>query len=446
MPKFIMSFDTEDYIDPAADDITKTLCETLERHGIRGSFCLVAERARQLVVRGRADVIAALKRHEIAFHSTWHSRHPNPAEYMDPLDWDDAVAEHLRREAEGVRQVKEIFDVEHLYAAVPPGSSWAPQGIHAYAALGIPIFAACSLSQSSGEPVRFVNSILLPYNLYLDGFCHMYDTDGLRKALDEHRSDEILITCNHPTILRHLDFVDAVNFGGGKNPPPEEWQLAPLRPQGDLEKILETFEEWCRLLAADGDYVQTSYAEIAREYAEQPGGELSPDDVTALAASVGERPDAAELGGRHYSPAEIFGILNLRLAMGYKGPVAVRRLLGPVDAAEPAASVLKVTRDELAEAARAVETEMRGRMPDSVNVAGADVPPGAYFMALAAAVRSDEAEFVIEPVAPGPPAAELPVFENIELKWACFAKDFTGENIKRMAALQAWTYKKATAS
>jgi len=445
MPSFIMSFDTEDYIDPAADDITRTLCEILERHGIRGSFCMVAERARQLGVRGRTDVIDALKRHEIAFHSTWHSRHPNPAEYMDPLGWEDGVAEHFRREEEGVRLVKEMFGVDRLGAAVPPGSSWAPQGIYAYTAMGIPIFAGSSLSRRSGEPVWFVNSIQLPYNRYLDPLCHAGDVDAMRKVLDEHRSDEMLITCNHPTILRHSEFVDALNFGRGKNPPPEEWRQAPLRSDAQMKTILGGFEEWCRMLAADADYRQTSYAEVFELYGEH-GTRLSRNEVDALAASVGERPDEKNSDGRSFSPAELFGLFSMRLAHGDGKPVAVRRLLGPVAEAKPMKSALTVTSENLARAARELEAQMRGRMPESIEVAGTSVPPAAFFVAMARAIRGGAGEVVIDPAVPGPAAAELPVFTDIQFRWACFAEGFAGENLKRLARLQAWTYKRASAN
>jgi len=445
MPSFIMSFDTEDYIDPAADDITRTLCEILERHGIRGSFCMVAERARQLVARGRTDVIDALKRHEIAFHSTWHSRHPNPAEYMDPLSWDDGVAEHFRREKEGVRLVKEIFGVDRLGAAVPPGSSWAPQGIYAYAAMGIPIFAGSSISRRSGEPVWFVNSIQVPYNRYLDPLCHAGDVDAMRKVLDEHRSDEMLITCNHPTILRHSEFVDALNFGRGKNPPPQQWRQAPLRSEAEMKTILGSFEEWCRMLAADGDYRQTSYAEVFERYA-QHATRLSSKEVDALAASVGQRPDEFVSGGSTLSPAEVFGLFSMRLAHPQAKPLAVRRLLGPVAEAKPMESALRVTADVMATAARQLESQMRGRMPEGVDVAGTAVPPAAFFVAMARAIRDGAGEIVIDPATPGLAAAERPVFANIKFRWACFAEDFTGEGLKRLARLQAWTYKSASAN
>src|ERR1700685_1142696 len=75
----ILWFDTEDYILPASDDAALHLADWLPSEGIRGTFKVVGEKARTLERRGRTDVIAALKKHEIGYHSNWHSTQPSPA-------------------------------------------------------------------------------------------------------------------------------------------------------------------------------------------------------------------------------------------------------------------------------------------------------------------------------------------------------------------------------
>jgi hypothetical protein len=72
-------FDTEDYILPASDDAALRVADFLSSENIRGTFKVVGEKARTLERRGRTDVIAALKKHEIGYHSNWHSRQPTPA-------------------------------------------------------------------------------------------------------------------------------------------------------------------------------------------------------------------------------------------------------------------------------------------------------------------------------------------------------------------------------
>src|SRR5574339_23980 len=101
----ILWFDTEDYLLPASDDAAKRVAETLSARGIRATFKVVGEKARALERRGRADVIAALKQHDIGYHSNLHSVHPTPAEYLADAGWSEGVSEFARREGGGARDV-----------------------------------------------------------------------------------------------------------------------------------------------------------------------------------------------------------------------------------------------------------------------------------------------------------------------------------------------------
>src|SRR5262245_25337710 len=88
----ILWFDTEDYILPASDDAARRVADWLSQEGVRATFKVVGEKARTLERRGRQDVIAALRKHEIGYHSNWHSTQPSPAMYLSTLNWDEGVA------------------------------------------------------------------------------------------------------------------------------------------------------------------------------------------------------------------------------------------------------------------------------------------------------------------------------------------------------------------
>src|SRR5947199_6251489 len=83
----VLWFDTEDYIEPAADDAALRIANDLTTVGVRATFKVVGEKARMLEKRGRKDVIAALSKHSIGYHSNWHSVHPAPAEYLLHMGW-----------------------------------------------------------------------------------------------------------------------------------------------------------------------------------------------------------------------------------------------------------------------------------------------------------------------------------------------------------------------
>src|SRR5579863_5935489 len=105
----ILWFDTEDYLLPADDDATLRLATFLSGEGIRATFKVVGEKARVLERRGRTDVIEAIKKHELGFHSNLHSVHPTPAEYLSTLGWDEGMAEFERREGPGLQDLRRIF-------------------------------------------------------------------------------------------------------------------------------------------------------------------------------------------------------------------------------------------------------------------------------------------------------------------------------------------------
>src|ERR1043166_9834980 len=72
----ILWFDTEDYMLPADDDACLRLAKMLTERHIHATFKVVGEKARVLERRGRRDVIAALKKHDIGFPANFSWVHP----------------------------------------------------------------------------------------------------------------------------------------------------------------------------------------------------------------------------------------------------------------------------------------------------------------------------------------------------------------------------------
>jgi peptidoglycan/xylan/chitin deacetylase (PgdA/CDA1 family) len=78
----VLWFDTEDYIDPIADDAALRIAQDLDRLGVRATFKVVGEKARTLEARGRRDVIRALSLHDIGYHAENHSIAPAPSVHL----------------------------------------------------------------------------------------------------------------------------------------------------------------------------------------------------------------------------------------------------------------------------------------------------------------------------------------------------------------------------
>ena len=103
MINLLFVFDCGDFINPEADDTLKYWADLLSRHKIKGCFNVVGETARVLRERGRKDVIKSLSKHEIGYHSDFHSIPPTFAEYLNEMDWDSGVNEVIKR-------VKKVID------------------------------------------------------------------------------------------------------------------------------------------------------------------------------------------------------------------------------------------------------------------------------------------------------------------------------------------------
>ena len=163
----ILWFDTEDYLLPADDDATKRLAEMLTGQGIRATFKLVGEKARVLEQRGRRDVIAALKKHDIGYHANFHSVHPAPSEYLADCGLLDGIAEFARREGGGAADVRRILGVKTLACYGQPGSSWASQTLAALQEIGVaPHGVACYVDEGTHiglneQPFWYANALVV---------------------------------------------------------------------------------------------------------------------------------------------------------------------------------------------------------------------------------------------------------------------------------------------
>jgi len=116
MTNIVISFDTEDYVNPAGADGILDMATILREENVRGCFNLVAWTAQALVKWGRQDVIEALRFHEIETHTLRHTYHPTICEYTDIEDFDEAMALFRKNEDEALRIMREIVGNDKFYA------------------------------------------------------------------------------------------------------------------------------------------------------------------------------------------------------------------------------------------------------------------------------------------------------------------------------------------
>jgi hypothetical protein len=460
----ILWFDTEDYILPASDDAALRLAEFLSREKIRATFKVVGEKARTLERRGRTDVIAALKKHEIGFHANWHSVQPSPAMYLSDLGWDEGVAEFDRREGPGRADVCRVFGVApSCYGQ--PGSSWGPQVYGAMRRWGMDVYL------DAGNHVRLDDK---PF--YYCGVLNLYKLEHtLRTRLQGGRDLEeaearfakarqkllaegggVVSIFYHPCEFVHKEFWDGVNFRNGANPPREQWRLPPAKTPEESKAAYEQFESYIHFIRRFPGVRFVTATEAARLYRDRARGrQFTPAELRAIAGAVGEDVTFQRRDGYALAASEVFALLNEYVALRGTGhePTQIGWQGTPYGPSNPTPALgapVQADWSQFTRTAADVADYLRRqqRVPTSVWLGSVAVPPEAYFNALAR-VTADLADGKPAPETVEVRPARLAVAAQVAddgpnlWGWIIFPRGFRAPALMDLAKRQAWTLKPA---
>jgi hypothetical protein len=463
----ILWFDTEDYLLPSSDDAALHLADFLTREGVRATFKVVGEKARTLERRKRTDVIAALKKHEIGFHSNWHSVQPSPAMYLSPLGWDDGVAEFDRREGPG------RADVERVFGSAPscygqPGSSWGPQSYGAMRRWGMKVYLDAGSHVNLDDRPCYYCGILNLYKLAHTLRADLNKPKALPQAQERFAEAHkkllaegggVVSIFYHPCEFVHKQFWDGVNFNKGANPPREEWKAPPAKTPQETASSYEVFEDYIRFIKRFPDVRFITASEAARLYADQAQARrFGPADLKAIAAGVGDKIDFQKHSDYTLSPAEVLALLNDYVAtQGTNRPVDRIELksspLGPTGRVPVLAESVTTDASQFHRTSLDVADYLarEGRVPTAVWLGSTPVPADAYLATLAK-VALDLLDGKPMPktieVRPVTLAAVRYVAEDRPglWGWVIFPPGFHAPALMALARQQAWTLKPALLS
>lgn len=481
----ILWFDTEDYLLPADDDAAKRLAEMLTERHIRATFKVVGEKARVLEQRKRIDVIDALKKHEIGYHSNFHSVHPTPTEYLADCGLLDGMAEFIRREKRGADDVRRIFGAATLCCYGQPGSSWAPQAIAALRECGVLSGGIpCYLDSGphvgiDGRPFWYAGALMVYKMNPNETRMELFDPEALPKAqkqfnaIADRLSGEgggLISIFYHPCEWVHEEFWDGVNFRRGANPPREEWKPPRQRPAEATAGAFDRFAQYVDSMKARPDIHFITARDLPDVYPDALRTEgAGTDEMATIARSILSADfkglDFQTIGGKVFSPADQFTLLTLAVAQridhGKQPPEGqklrmIEGLLGP-DAAPPAAATQPSRREPTRWAAMRDATldirdflQSERRIPARVFIGQDPIAPADFLPALAAAyIAFQESGKFPETVIFG---------SNVELltarriakdapglygNWIIHKANFRAPKVLEVARLQAWTLKPA---
>lgn len=454
----VLWFDTEDYVLPASDDAALAVADRLAAEGVTATFKVVGEKARTLERRGRQDVIAALKKHEIGYHSNYHSVQPTPAMYLSPLGWDEGVAEFDRRERPGYDDVKRILGkAPTCYGQ--PGSSWGPQSFGAMRQWGMPVYLDSGRHVGLDGRPHYYGGILTLYHLTYTLRTDLGGEADLRRAQDRFvearkkllaEGGGIVSVYYHPCEFVHKQFWDGVNFSKGANPPRERWQPPPTKTAEESRTAYETFFGYVRFMKRFADVKFVTASEAAALYRDKAKGRaFSPEEVRELAAAVGDDVTFQTRGDVTLAPSEVLYLLAAYLAE--KKTVELPPTpFGPTGRSPAMPDKVETDASQFTRTTADVLDSMRktGRAPSTVWLGSTGVSPEAYTAALAR---------VVVAVADGKPVPERIALTPAKLAaakyvsdddprlwgWVIFPPGFRAPALMELAKRQAWTLKPA---
>ncbi len=463
----ILWFDTEDYLLPASDDAARDVAAFLTKEGVRATFKVVGEKARTLLARRRVDVINALKKHEIGYHSNWHSVQPTPALYLANLGWDEGVAEFDRREGPG------RADVERIFGQAPtcygqPGSSWGPQSYGALNKWGMKVYLdAGSHVAFDGKPCYYAGVLNL-YQLEHTVRADLNNAKLLSQTEDRFararkkllaEGGGVISIYYHPCEWVHKEFWDGVNFGRGANPPREAWKLPRQKTADETKLSYRIFADYVRFMKRFPDVKFITASEAARLYRDPARGKrFTKDELAAVARTVLATPEEVTFqtrGNLSLSASEVFVLLNDYVAARTAGRAPAHvELRGtpygptgrPVDLAAPVttdASQFGRTSVDVADFA-----SKQGRVPSAVWLGSKAVPPEAYLRALAgvalALLEGKRMPATVEVKAARLGAGKYVAADNPKLwGWVIFPPGHRAPAMMELARRQAWALKPA---
>jgi hypothetical protein len=490
----VLWFDTEDYVLPASDDAAKKLADWLTKEGVKATFKVVGEKARTLETRGRQDVIDALKKHEIGYHSNFHSVQPTPAQYLAPLGWDEGVAEFDRRERPGYDDVKRIFGQDpSCYGQ--PGSSWGPQSYGAIKKWGMPVYLDSGQHVGLDGKPFYYGGIFTLYNLTYTLRTNLDGEKSLKQA--EERFDDalrylrrqnggIVSIYYHPCEFVHKQFWDGANFAKGANPPREKWKLPEAKTEEESKLAYKTFFDYIQYIKRFEDVKFITAREAAEIYKDDAAGFNFPTEaIGRIAKAVTGEINYVKCDDMYLSPSEVLYLLNSYYLAKVSGIDAKGINLGPTPmgpSSKP--QINQFTPQEIEDLAKLKKTDPKqflealkqssreysktdsrqfqrtaldvmdslrthGRVPGTIWFGSVGVDPESYLAALAGVVQLQAAG---KPVPDEIPvrysfltAEKYVADDNPKLwGWVIFPPEFkAAPDMMALAKRQAWTIKPA---
>ncbi len=459
-------FDVEEYSSAEEDDPVMHVITLASAMGVPLTFKVVGEKARALARHGRDDVIKAMARHDIGYHTDWHGRPPTLADYLRDMNWERGAEEFERREIQGFRDVQKIFGVTPICFG-QPGSSWAPQIYPALKKWGVKLYLdeAGHVGLPDQQPFWF------------QGMLHIFNLRANTIKMEFGGPEDFRQTCAsfeaayrrlkklgggvisvyyHPLEFVCRGFPEVLNFGEGANTPREAWHEPERRTPLEIESGYQYFKGFLQFMQSHGqlDFINAHGAlELYLDPA--PQWSFSVEEILNLARQVQQEITFQQVGAVFLSASEIFYLLMNWMASPVRPidellPAGLRTPLGPANQIQSKPSSRTVSWTEFLQALRETSqlVEERFQLPHTIQIGAQAISPEDFLATLGTIVEHQ--------IERGSPPREVQLCRGrltasqyasadspALWSWPIFPQGFHAPNLVRLAQLQTWTIKPA---
>ena len=216
--RLYLTFDVEDFINDRSLDALYHVLKFLAQCRQKALFFITGHMAEKLSRFPR--IVDLLEEHEIGYHSTSHSVHPNIFEYTDIESYEDAYQTSLSREVAhinplsgtiegrgGIETLRDVFSSKRIEAFRAPGFSWSPPHLEAVRQLGIKYDFSTNISK---PPIKYRGINFFPFPSFIDSV-------PLRGLLRSVMKKEVAVLDFHPNFIVNKYWWDSAFFSS-RNP------------------------------------------------------------------------------------------------------------------------------------------------------------------------------------------------------------------------------------
>jgi hypothetical protein len=461
-------FDTEDTLVPETDDAALRVAQVFSERGLRATFKLVGEKVRLLEQRGRTDVIDALRSHDVGYHTNLHGVHPNAAEYLSEMGWDEGVREFVRREEAGMNDITRVFSLTPVCYG-QPGGAWAPQAYGAMRLWGIPAYVSNTSFASMDDRPFYYCGVFTVSRMGQNQLSMGFDIDNgeafdkLKRAFAERHAalrkegGGVISISSHPLQwVLDGEFCDTLNFSGGRNVPRSAWRQPPLKSPQRIEagfRNLATFLDFARKFEG---VRFVGIKELTEDFPDKAvDAELDLTELLLVATTITDDVGFQQITPGYISAAELFYLVGTGIAEYAKSKkipqiLRCRPILGPIRSTQTTVREGGVSLDEFLNASVSALDYMHhyGRMPSELY-AGAGLIAPEDFLVTALSLLPDlvikKEPLQVEIRKGRLQSANLvnDEFAQSAWRWHMFGKEFKAPRLLELAKLQAWSIKPA---